>query len=76
VVSTPWVTIMPVIQNSPRELGDQRLITRRQLQQLLPISATTIWRLEKSGRFPKHVTIGGLNFWRVIEVHEYLSRVT
>ncbi|THD54560.1 MAG: AlpA family phage regulatory protein [Bradyrhizobium sp.] len=65
---------MPIEPNSPFELANQRLISRRQLQQLLPISATTIWRLEKNGRFPKHVTIGGLNFWRVTEIHEYLSR--
>jgi predicted DNA-binding transcriptional regulator AlpA len=67
---------MPATQNSPPELAKERLITRRQLQQLLPISATTIWRLEKSGLFPKHITIGGLNFWRAIEVQEYLSRQT
>ncbi len=64
------------MQDGSPELAQDRLITRRQLQQLLPVSTTTIWRLEKSGNFPKHVTIGGLNFWRAIEVHEYLSRAT
>jgi predicted DNA-binding transcriptional regulator AlpA len=64
------------MQDGSPELALDRLITRRQLQQLLPVSTTTIWRLEKSGIFPKHVTIGGLNFWRAIEVHEYLSRAT
>ncbi len=64
------------MQDGFPELAQDRLITRRQLQQLLPVSTTTIWRLEKSGIFPKHVTIGGLNFWRAIEVHEYLSRAT
>jgi predicted DNA-binding transcriptional regulator AlpA len=65
-----------IMQDGSPELALDRLITRRQLQQLLPVSTTTIWRLEKSGIFPKHVTIGGLNFWRAIEVHEYLSRAT
>jgi predicted DNA-binding transcriptional regulator AlpA len=64
------------MHNGSPELAHNRLITRRQLQQLLPVSTTTIWRLEKRGLFPKHVTIGGLNFWRAIEVHEYLSRAT
>jgi predicted DNA-binding transcriptional regulator AlpA len=64
------------MQDGSPELALDRLITRWQLQQLLPVSTTTIWRLEKSGIFPKHVTIGGLNFWRAIEVHEYLSRAT
>jgi predicted DNA-binding transcriptional regulator AlpA len=67
---------MPDAQNCPHELADERLITRRQLQQILPVSTTTIWRLEKSGCFPKHVTIGGLNFWRGTEVREYLSRTS
>jgi predicted DNA-binding transcriptional regulator AlpA len=68
--------MMPATPDCPLELADERLITRRQLQQVLPVSTTTIWRLEKSGRFPQHVTIGGLNFWRAIEVREYLSRST
>ncbi|MBA2397603.1 MAG: AlpA family phage regulatory protein [Bradyrhizobium sp.] len=67
---------MRATQISPLDLTDERLITRRQLQQIFPVSTTTIWRLEKSGRLPKHVTIGGLNFWRAVEVHEYLSRAT
>ena len=53
---------MPDAQNGPHELADEKLITRRQLQQFLPISTTTIWRLEKSGGFPKHVTIRGPKF--------------
>ena len=56
------------------ELDCDRLITRRQLKKLLPVSTTTIWRLEKAGLFPKHVTIGGLSFWRALEVQDYLRR--
>lgn len=36
------------MQDGSSELAQDRLITRRQLQQLLPVSTTTIWRLEKS----------------------------
>jgi predicted DNA-binding transcriptional regulator AlpA len=67
---------MKIAQSCHPELTHQGLITRRQLQQLLPVSATTIWRLEKNGQFPRHVTIGGLNFWRATEVDEYLKRAT
>jgi predicted DNA-binding transcriptional regulator AlpA len=67
---------MPNFSNTTSELMRDQLISRRQLQQLLPVSPITIWRWERDGLFPKHLTIGRTSFWRAIEIHEYLSRVT
>lgn len=56
------------------ELSRDHLINRRQLRRLVPVSAATVWRWERDGRLPKHLTIGRTSFWRAIEIHEYLSR--
>jgi predicted DNA-binding transcriptional regulator AlpA len=61
---------------SSPELSRHHLITRKQLRRLLPVSDMTIWRWERDGKLPKHLTIGRTSFWRAVEVHEYLSRVT
>ena len=58
------------------ELARHHLINRKQLQELLPVSAMTIWRWERDGLLPKHLTIGRTSFWRAVEVREYLRRAT
>jgi predicted DNA-binding transcriptional regulator AlpA len=68
--------LMSNLSNTSSELKHDQLITRRQLQQLLPVSSMTIWRWERDGLLPKHLTIGRTSFWRAVEVHEYLSRAT
>jgi predicted DNA-binding transcriptional regulator AlpA len=67
---------MPKLENFAPNPADDRLINRKQLKQLIPVSTMTIWRWERDGKLPKHVTIGRTSFWRAVEVHEYLSRVT
>ena len=52
-----------------------RLINRKQLQRLLPISPMTIWRHEKQGLLPKHIKIGGLSFWRLVDVLEAIEKL-
>ena len=52
-----------------------RLINRKQLQLLLPISPMTIWRYEKQGLLPKHFKIGGLSFWRLTAVLDAIERL-
>jgi predicted DNA-binding transcriptional regulator AlpA len=58
------------------DLQSDRLITRKQLKELIPVSTMTIWRWEQEGRIPRHVTIGRTSFWRAVEIREYLSRAT
>ena len=52
-----------------------RLINRRQLQLLLPVSPMTIWRYEKQGLLPKHIKIVGLSFWRLTDVLDAIERL-
>jgi predicted DNA-binding transcriptional regulator AlpA len=54
-------------ENAPT-LGHDGLISRKQLKKLIPVSTMTIWRWERDGRLPKHVTIGRTSFWRVEEI--------
>jgi predicted DNA-binding transcriptional regulator AlpA len=53
-----------------------RLINRRQLRKLVPVSDMTIWRWEKAGRFPRHVSINGRNYWRLAEILAWLESVS
>lgn len=57
------------------EVEKARLINRRQLQLLLPISQMTIWRYEKQEILPKHFKIGGLSFWRLADVLDAIERL-
>jgi predicted DNA-binding transcriptional regulator AlpA len=63
---------MSNFSNTSSALIHDQLITRRQLQELLPVSPMTIWRWERDGLLPKHVTIGRTSFWRAIEIQQYL----
>ncbi len=58
------------------EMAAHRLINAAQLRELLPVSTTTIWRLEKKGRFPQHATILGRNYWNFIAVIDAINRLT
>ena len=40
-----------------------RLINRKQLREIFPGSDMTVWRMERRGDLPKHITIGGRNYW-------------
>jgi predicted DNA-binding transcriptional regulator AlpA len=49
-------------------IGHDELISRKQLKKLIPVSTMTIWRWERDGRLPKHVTIGRTSFWRLGQI--------
>jgi predicted DNA-binding transcriptional regulator AlpA len=40
-----------------------RLISRRELRQLIPVSDMTTWRWVRAGILPPPIRIGGRNFW-------------
>jgi prophage regulatory protein len=54
--------------NSNPPVGTGRLLNRRQLRDRIPVSDMTVWRWEAAGRFPRHVTINGRNYWRETEI--------
>jgi predicted DNA-binding transcriptional regulator AlpA len=53
---------------------DDRLLSRRLLRKLVPVSDMTIWRWERVGRFPRHLTVNGRNYWLYSEVSCWLIR--
>jgi prophage regulatory protein len=53
----------------------QRIIRKPELLATLGLSDATIWRLEKAGRFPKRVKLGGNSVgWFDHEIDGWLDR--
>ena len=38
-------------------VGPRRMLNEKQVLQIVPISSTTLWRMEKAGRFPRSTYI-------------------
>jgi len=56
------------------ENTDRRVIRKRELFKMIPLSDVTIWRLEKKGLFPKRFTLGGRAVgWFADEIDEWLD---
>jgi predicted DNA-binding transcriptional regulator AlpA len=52
----------------------ERLLPRRELRSLVPVSDMTIWRWERNGLFPRHLVINGRNYWRLSELRDWVDR--
>jgi len=51
-----------------------KVIRRKQLLELIGVSAVTQWRMEKAGLFPQRFRLGkGLVGWHLTEVEEWLK---
>jgi len=51
-----------------------RIVRRNQLLELIGVSSTTQWRMERAGQFPARVKIGkGLVGWHLVEVEKWLE---
>jgi len=59
--------------NAVAAAGD-RLLPRRELRAIVPVSDMTIWRWERDNRFPRHLSIHGRNYWLLSEVQDWLER--
>lgn len=61
-----------------QNLPDEAYIRLKQLMlmQVLPYSATTIWRLCRNGKFPHPIKVSaGITAWRVGDIRNYLNSV-
>ena len=55
---------------------NERLVSQAQLKEIIPFSRSTIWRLEKIGRFPKRRQISkGRIGWLLTEIETYLANL-
>jgi len=61
-----------IVEPSRAIANDERLLTRRLLRKLVPVSDMTIWRWERDGQFPRHLTVHGRNYWLYSEVAGWL----
>lgn len=51
-----------------------KVIRRKELLQIIGVSAATQWRLEKAGLFPRRIRVGrGAVGWHLAEVEEWLK---
>jgi prophage regulatory protein len=63
-------------QQNFNDLPDVALIQIRALLQykVVPFSATTIWRLAKSGKFPRPIKVSsGVTAWKIGDIRKYLN---
>lgn len=44
--------------DAPAPLSTIRIITKKQLREIVPYSHQHIWRLEREGKFPRRVKLG------------------
>ncbi|MGB4295819.1 MAG: AlpA family phage regulatory protein [Smithellaceae bacterium] len=52
----------------------RRVIRKRELFKMIPLSDATIWRMERKGEFPKRFTLGGRAVgWFADEIDEWLD---
>ncbi|MDK1019882.1 MAG: AlpA family transcriptional regulator [Actinomycetota bacterium] len=53
-----------------------KLLRVREVLQTTGLSRSTIWRLERQGRFPQRVQVtGGTVAWRASEVADWIERL-
>jgi len=51
-----------------------RIVTRRELRQIVPFTPQYILRLEKQGKFPRRIPIGARRVgWRLSEIETWLA---
>ena len=59
----------------PEPLPPRDLILRSELLELVPLSVTTIWRLERAGQFPRRIPISEKRVaWRRSEIEAWLEQ--
>lgn len=59
--------------NNPLIADD--LILRSEVRRLVPLSTTTIWRLERAGKFPRRIAISDKRVaWRRSEIEAWLEK--
>jgi predicted DNA-binding transcriptional regulator AlpA len=59
---------------TPSDMQD-RIIRSKEVLEKTGLSRTTIWRLEKTGEFPRRVSLGGnMIGWRLSEINRWIEK--
>ncbi|SIN72449.1 helix-turn-helix transcriptional regulator [Halodesulfovibrio marinisediminis] len=62
------------IEQTPPEYSIQ-LLKLAQVQEILPVSKTTLWRYVKAGKFPEPRKLGRSTFWVKEEVEDAVRQL-
>ena len=63
-----------VMMNTETAPDTPRFLRFRELQKLVPVGRTTIWRWSTAGDFPRPYSLGkGVSAWREDEVRKWLE---
>jgi prophage regulatory protein len=58
-----------------KRLSPEELILHSDLKRLVPLSRTTMWRMERRGEFPRRISISDRRVaWRRSEIEAWLKR--
>jgi prophage regulatory protein len=59
----------------PKQFPPEELLLPNDLKRFVPLSRTTVWRLERRGEFPRRISISDKRVaWRRSEVEARLER--
>lgn len=54
--------------------GAMRIVGQREVQALVGLSRTTLWRMEREGRFPLHLQLGHRRIgWIVDDIQNWIN---
>jgi prophage regulatory protein len=54
---------------------DRRILRKPELQHMIGLSDASIWRMERQGKFPKRIKIGGKSVgWFSDEISEWFEK--
>jgi prophage regulatory protein len=68
----PW---QPDGEDRP-SAGPRRMLNEKQVLEIIPVSRSTLWRLEKQGKFPRSTYISSnRRFWFADEVTEWQNAI-
>ena len=71
--TVPAAKLASKVWTPPVELPEGKLISKREMLDLVPLSYPTVWKLMQEGTFPRAIAIGAQNFWRDSEVREWIN---
>jgi len=58
---------------APPPLAAERLLTKREVLDIVGLSYPTVWAWMRAGRFPRSRIVGGRSMWRSSEVDAWLA---
>jgi len=70
------VSVPTHISPNQQHSAPDKIIRSKEVQELTGLSRTTIWRMERSGKFPARVALTSSNVgWRLTEVQEWIRKI-